>query len=176
MATRIEPHGHWGPRRGVSFEFKGEALKQWGTELLESVREFLTVAANPRLMTGRLMWFLVLGGIFVESLLAFRLWTQIRGQDVSSGLSGLAFEMSGFFVSPFRELEPTQPIKETGIIEFATLVAMEAYLIVAVGGLVLLFLTPRLVRFLNGIPAHPETETQATVAPALRPSRLSKSS
>jgi hypothetical protein len=51
------------------------------------------------------------------------------------------YELSSTLVEPFRPAESTTPVRERGLLEFATLVAMEAYLLIAaLGALTLLLL------------------------------------
>jgi hypothetical protein len=98
-------------------------------------------------------WTVALVGTAIIALLALRVWLQLTGDTVNSGLIGLGYDMSGVLTGPFRHFEPSVPIKDSGILEFSTLVAMEAYLIATMMAMTLLFsmrltlfAAPRMVR------------------------------
>jgi hypothetical protein len=58
---------------------------------------------------------------------------------MSAPVLAALYDLSSTLVEPFRSTETTTPVRERGLLEFATLVAMEAYLLVAaVGALALL--------------------------------------
>jgi hypothetical protein len=78
--------------------------------------------------------------VIVQALLLGRLWLQLTSQDVESGLRGTLFSITNELVQPFTGLEPSEPIKSTGILEFATLVAIEVYLVIAASILILAFI------------------------------------
>ena len=81
------------------------------------------------LSPGWLMLYVIAAGIAVQGLLALRVWFQLAGDTGRGGLAGSAYELSSILVGPFKSFEPTTPIKDSGILEFSSLVAIEAYLI-----------------------------------------------
>lgn len=84
--------------------------------------------------TGPLLILLFLA---IEALLGARIVGQATSQDPAIFPFSFVFWLTDLLVLPFRDLRPEPAIKETGIVEFATLVAFEAYL---VAFLVLIFL------------------------------------
>jgi uncharacterized membrane protein YciS (DUF1049 family) len=74
--------------------------------------------------------FVFVTAFIIEALLAARLWLQMTTNAPSSGLEALVISITDVLVSPFRGYE-TAVIGEraSGIFEFSTLVAVEAYLI-----------------------------------------------
>jgi hypothetical protein len=75
--------------------------------------------------------------VLVEALLATRIAGQATSQDPDWWVFGGLLTLTDVLVSPFRDIKPEPSFKETGVVEFATLVAFEAYL---VAGLALIFL------------------------------------
>jgi len=88
---------------------------------------------------ANLTWLVSIAGIVLIALLALRVWMQLMGETAAGGLMGLAYDASGVLASPFRSFEPTTPIRDNGILEFSTLVAIEAYLIATMVTLTVLF-------------------------------------
>jgi hypothetical protein len=77
----------------------------------------------------------------VEAVLGVRLWAQLTGDPMGAPVLAALYEFSTTLVEPFRPAETTTPVRERGLLEFATLVAMEAYLLIAaLGALTLLLL------------------------------------
>jgi len=75
-----------------------------------------------------------------EGLLAGRVFVQLAYEDKVDGLAGDVLNLTDPLVAPFRDLEGTSLLHDTGVVEFATLTAMEAVLIGTIGAvLVLLF-------------------------------------
>jgi hypothetical protein len=130
----------------IAIELRGRRAADWAGKVAEGSRDLFAHAVNPRYLAGRLAWLVLLTGLVVEGLLAFRLWVQITNQSLTSSAMSLLFEASTFLISPFASMETTQPIKDTGVLEFATLVALEAYLAATLIGLLALFLAPKLAR------------------------------
>ena len=83
---------------------------------------------------GPLLILLFLG---VEALLGARIAAQATSQSSDLMPFSFVFWLSGYLVQPFRDIRPDPALKETGIVEFSTLVAFEAYLVFF---LVLIFL------------------------------------
>lgn len=100
-----------------------------------------------KITTGRLMLLALLGGAAIEALLGARLWAQLTAQSVDSGILLLVFDATEPLVSPFRGYEPSLPIKQTGILELATLIAIQAYLIAAIALLLLIGVLSAVIRF-----------------------------
>lgn len=90
--------------------------------------------ARRKLYTGP-----ILIAIFaaIEGLLALRILGQATSADTSSSLFRPVMVITDLLVAPFRDLRPEHTAKDTGIIEFSSLVAFEAYLVI---GLALIFL------------------------------------
>lgn len=91
-------------------------------------------------------WAVALVGSAIVALLALRVWLQLTGDTGAGGLTGLGYGLTGVLVAPFRSFEPQTTIKDSGILEFSSLVAMEAYLIATMLALAVLF-TLRLAAF-----------------------------
>jgi hypothetical protein len=94
-------------------------------------------------MLARGTWLVLLLGSAIVALLVLRVWLQLTGDTSTGGLIGTAYDASGVLASPFKSFEPSTPMKTTGILEFSSLVAIEAYLIATMATLTLL-LTLRL--------------------------------
>jgi hypothetical protein len=65
----------------------------------------------------------------LEGLLAGRIYVQLVYDSNVEGLAGSVLELTDPIVAPFRDLEGTALLHDTGVVEFATLTAMEAVLI-----------------------------------------------
>src|SRR5688572_29454214 len=72
-----------------------------------------------------------LTGFLIEAMLAGRLWLQLNNEDAdATGLKALLVSVTDFLVSPFSGYESTVLTdRSSGVFEFSTLVAVEAYLI-----------------------------------------------
>ena len=130
----------------IAIEVRGRRPADWAGKLAGGGRDFFANAVNPRYLIGRLAWLVLLTGLTIEALLAYRLWVQLTSQTLTSGALSLLFDVSTFLITPFASMETTTPIKTTGVLEFSTLVALEAYLAATLAGLLILFLAPKLVR------------------------------
>jgi len=73
-----------------------------------------------------------------EGLLAGRVFVQLAYDDNVDGLAGSVLDLTDPIVAPFRELEGTPLLHDTGVVEFATLTAMEAILIGTIAAVLLL--------------------------------------
>lgn len=119
-------------------------------------------------------------GAVLEGLLAGRVFVQLAYEDNPNGLAGSVLQLTGPIVAPFRELEGTPLLHDTGVVEFATLTAMEAVLVLTIGGVLVLmfwseflhmyrnvaaFFTERAERRRQGY-AEPEPGQDAVEAPA----------
>jgi hypothetical protein len=102
--------------------------------------------------TGRLVFIVVLAAIAIEAILAFRFWSQLNREMPEEGFQGWVFDVSSDLVSPFERLEPVPSDKSTGIIEVATVAAMDAYLIGMLVLIFLIFLVSRVVGMLLKTP------------------------
>ena len=69
-------------------------------------------------------WSVLAVAVVVESLLVFRLWVQVTSQDAASGLNHFLYNLSGTLAAPFSSFEVDQPIRNTGIVDLSTLLAM----------------------------------------------------
>jgi hypothetical protein len=121
---------------------------------------------------ARATWATALLGTAIVALLALRVWLQLMGDTGEAGIVGLGYDAAGFFAGPFRSFEPSTPIKDSGILEFSTLVAIEAYLIATMITLsalfsarLALFAAPRVVHHRRSavvkepLTAVPETQS-----------------
>ena len=72
-----------------------------------------------------------LPGFLIEAMLAGRLWLQLNNEDAdATGLKALLVSVTDLLVSPFNGYESTVLTeRSSGVFEFSTLVAVEAYLI-----------------------------------------------
>jgi hypothetical protein len=68
----------------------------------------------------------------IELVLLFRLWAQVTAQEFSGGLLGLVYSLSSALVGPFQSLNETEPIRQTGILDIAILVAIQSYLAIGI--------------------------------------------
>jgi hypothetical protein len=130
----------------IAIELRGRTAADWASKFADSSRDLAANLVNPRYFVGRLAWIVFFTGLTVEALLATRLWAQLTHQSITSGALAMVFDVTGFLISPFADMEPSQPIKSTGVLEFATLVALNAYLAATLAGLLALFILPKLVR------------------------------
>jgi hypothetical protein len=121
------------------------------------------------LPVGRLILLVLLACLVVEGFLGVRLWAQLTSQPIDEGSLPFVFDTTDYFISPFAEFEPSAPIRETGILEISTLIAMQAYLIAAaaivlvimvLGGLIRLWFRPQ-----REVPITEEGTTDATLDP-----------
>ncbi|HXH21882.1 MAG TPA: hypothetical protein VNN10_07615 [Dehalococcoidia bacterium] len=98
-------------------------------------RRSLTSGRRPRLTRVPLPGFrahlFMLGVAFgaVEGLLGLRLWAQFSGNDVTAPLLGALYDLSSAFIDPFRDAETTAPVRDHGLLELATLLALEVYFV-----------------------------------------------
>ena len=112
----------------------GTQVIHTATDMASRLRGFGSVRT-----LSRLTWAVsILGGAIV-ALLALRVWLQLMGDTANGGVLGLAYSLSGTLASPFKSFEPSTPIRDNGILEFSTLVAIEAYLIATMLALTVLF-------------------------------------
>jgi hypothetical protein len=112
-------------RTGPAWRASAHEQQQHARTLRHGARKFYT---------GPLLILLFLA---IEALLGARIAGQATSQNPAIFPFSFVFWLTDFLVLPFRNLQPEPAIKETGIVEFATLVAFEAYL---VAFLVLIFL------------------------------------
>ena len=89
---------------------------------------------SPRLR----VWLIVGAAAALEGLLVGRVFVQLAYEDNVGGLAGSVLDLTDPVVRPFRELEGTPLLHDTGVIEFATLTAMEVVLIGTIAVVVVL--------------------------------------
>ena len=68
-------------------------------------------------------------GVALEAVLAGRAFIQLTYEPQINGTAETILDKTDGLVAPFRALEGTTPLRETGVVEFATLATMEAVLI-----------------------------------------------
>jgi len=71
----------------------------------------------------------------VEAVLGFRVWVQLSGDPLHNQASDFIYRLGGWLTSPFDRYETFQSGRSIGILQFASLIAAEVYL---VGGLIAL--------------------------------------
>jgi len=76
--------------------------------------------------------------VAIEGLLAGRVFVQLAYEENAGGMAGDVLNLTDPIVAPFRDLEGTALLHDTGVVEFATLTAMEAVLVATIGAVVLL--------------------------------------
>jgi len=74
----------------------------------------------------------------IEGLLAGRVFVQLAYEPTVNGIAGTVLELTDPIVAPFQDLEGTPLLHDTGVVEFATLTAMEAVLVATIAAVVLL--------------------------------------
>lgn len=77
----------------------------------------------------QVIWYIL--GV-IEVLLAFRFVLRLLGANPNSGFVSLIYGVSSPFIAPFRGIFPT-PSFEGSVLEWATLIAMIVYAVVAYG-------------------------------------------
>jgi hypothetical protein len=83
---------------------------------------------------------LILATLVVEGLLGLRFFVQITGN-----YSPAVMKYSEPLVSPFKEYEPSDSEKATGVFEYSTVLAAEVYLVIAAALVTWLVFTPVLI-------------------------------
>ena len=111
-----------------------------------TARQRDVVGTLRRGLRGLLVLVLVIAGA-IETILVYRLWCQLMDRDVVHGVEGALFRLSSELVSPFASAEAATPIKERGIFDLSTLLAMEVYLLAAMLAVALIFVARLLLRF-----------------------------
>lgn len=136
-----------------------------GTRTLEGIftemaRPQLRFVSAPTLAswTGYLLLASIVTAAVVESLLVVRLWAQLTSQDIASGLLSRAYSLSGELVAPFQQYEGTTPIRTSGILELATLTAIEVYLIGALVTVATLFILKQVLHLVARRQARHQRE------------------
>jgi hypothetical protein len=81
---------------------------------------------------------IVAAAVALEALLAGRVFIQLAYDEHVEGLGGEVLRLTDAFVEPFKGFEGTAILHDTGVVEFATLTAMEAILVGAIAAVVLL--------------------------------------
>jgi hypothetical protein len=115
----------------------GQDLGRFLIRMRDAAVRVLGSVASPGAL-AHATWIVTLSGTIILTLLSMRVWFQLMG-ETEGGAKGFIYDLSGIFASPFRKFEPTTPIKENGILEFSSLVAIEAYLIGMLVTLTVLF-------------------------------------
>ena len=81
---------------------------------------------------------IVAAAVAIEALLAGRVFVQLAYEDNVDGIAGTVLNLTDPIVAPFSNLEGTAILHDTGVVEFATLTAMEAVLVGALVTVVML--------------------------------------
>jgi hypothetical protein len=122
------------PQRSSSYT---EFRRRVGRGALDVTSWFRRLGSAQTL--ARATWLVAGTGTVIIGILALRVWLQLTGDTDAGGLLGFAYGLAGDLAGPFRSFEPSTPIKDNGILEFSTLVAIEAYLIATLIALTMLF-------------------------------------
>ena len=81
--------------------------------------------------------------VMVEICVLFRLWSQLTA-SVPAGQPGRwLYDLGGLLAMPFRPFDTTQPVNEAPILDFATLLAFQCYLVAGLALGALAFLISR---------------------------------
>jgi hypothetical protein len=99
----------------------------------------------PKPANGGYGWIGIFGMVFlavalIEAVLGFRVWTQLSGDPIDSEASRFVYRVSGWLTSPFGRYETFQSGRSVGVLQFATLVAAEVYLVAGVIALITVYL------------------------------------
>jgi len=118
--------------------------------------------------------------VALEGVLAGRVFVQLAYEDNVDGLAGTVLDVTDPIVAPFRDLEGTALLHDTGVVEFATLTAMEAVLIATIVAVVLLMFWSEFLHMYRRIAEffserserrqqqqYAEPETELDVAPVM---------
>jgi hypothetical protein len=76
-----------------------------------------------------LAWLVALTIVTVLVALIYRIGAQLSASADSGGLPGVLYAASALPVAPFSRFETVTPVRDGSVFEFATLVAIEAYLL-----------------------------------------------
>jgi hypothetical protein len=107
----------------------------WRASAREQQRQAEVTTHKPRkLYIGPLV---IIVFFVIEMLIGTRILFQATSQNPNWWPFALDLKLTDVLVSPFRDIQAEPEVKQTGVVEFAALVAFEAYLIAA---LALLFL------------------------------------
>ncbi|MGE0058568.1 MAG: hypothetical protein AB7P33_14745 [Dehalococcoidia bacterium] len=98
----------------------------WRASARETQRQATRTRGHRKFYTGPI---LILLFIVVELLLIGRIAGQATSQDPQWSPFATLLWLTDYLVLPFRDLRPEPALKDTGVVEFATLVAVEAYLV-----------------------------------------------
>jgi hypothetical protein len=108
----------------------------WRASAKEQQRQAQATKRPPRkLYIGPLIIAIFL---VIEMLLGTRILFQATSQDPTWWPFAWNLKLTDVLISPFLDVRPEPTVKETGVVEFATLVAFEAYLIAALALLLLI--------------------------------------
>ena len=118
--------------------------------------------------------------VALEGVLAGRVFVQLAYDPDVQGLGGSVLDLTDPIVAPFRELEGTPLLHDTGVVEFATLTAMEAVLIGTIAAVLLLMFWSEFLHMYQRIAAffaeRSERRQQAYVQeePELEPASMAQ--
>jgi len=121
--------------------------------------------------------------VALEGLLAGRVFVQLAYEDNVQGLGGRVLTLTDPLVEPFKGLEGTAILHDTGVVEFATLTAMEAVLIATIAAVVVLMFWSEFLHMYRRIrdffaeqserrQARTETVVEEEPVPPMNPSPL----
>jgi len=126
---------------------------------------------------------IVAAAVAIEVLLAGRVFVQLAYDENVQGYGGDLLSLTDPLVEPFKGLEGTAILHDTGVVEFATLTAMEAVLVGSLVTVVLLMFWSEFLHMYRRIRdflieraerrrARKEAAAEAAVATAANPSPL----
>lgn len=127
MTTTLEPK-IFDEKEAAASEKTG-AFQRWSAFRNGVAARRVMRTALSAVTLGRLTLYAIAAGLVVQAVLLTRVWLQLVGDTDRGGVAGFAYGLSDTLVAPFHRFEPFPPTQEQGILEFASLVAIEAYLV-----------------------------------------------
>jgi hypothetical protein len=85
----------------------------------------------PGIGVGRFTLLIILATLGIEAALAFRIWVQLTGLPPSVESLRFAYDAAGLLASPFHSLDRAGT-QHDDVLQFSTIVAVEAYAMLAV--------------------------------------------
>jgi hypothetical protein len=120
--------GHFNNGYLPGFRLDPNTLRRVRQHVLLAMRFTRRWLLRPYLLT-----FLAIA--LIETVLGLRLWTQLTSQPLDNGWLSPLLSLSDHLVAPFRDFDSNPPLKETGVLDISTLVAMNVYLVLGLAGI-----------------------------------------
>jgi hypothetical protein len=87
--------------------------------------------------TRSLITLILIAGVAIEAALLIRVWAQSTSQPMDGTGMTVLFDVTDVLASPFSAITGDLPSKESGVVDYTVLVALEAYFVAMVGVIVL---------------------------------------